>query len=101
MVTQTASGMTEFRTYMPYAGRVRVAGEFTQWAGAAIPMLHQGDGWWRVLVELPAGEHDFNYLVDESRWVADFSTSGVEHNRHGVWVSRVYVPGTAEVRLAS
>jgi 1,4-alpha-glucan branching enzyme len=93
--------MTEFRTFLPTAGRVRLAGEFTQWADDAIPMRPEGDGWWSLLVDLPQGEHDFNYLVDECKWVADFASFGVEQNCHGVWVSRVYVPNQMPVPIAA
>ncbi|MFG0258025.1 MAG: hypothetical protein ACF8GE_09005 [Phycisphaerales bacterium JB043] len=101
MVRQADNGLTEFRTYLPHAGRVRVAGEFTRWADNALPMHPEGNGWWSVQVDLSAGEHEFNYLVDECQWVADFAAFGVEQNCHGIWVSRVYVQDRTPVRLAS
>ena len=52
------------------AMNVRLAGSFTNWAPAY--ELHQmSPGVWTIAVPLPAGVHDYAFIVDGQRWVAD------------------------------
>jgi len=49
---------------------VQLAGSFTNWAPAY--QLHQmAPGVWTITVPLPQGVHDYAFVVDGQRWVAD------------------------------
>ena len=59
------------------AMNVRLAGSFTDWAPAY--ELHQmSPGVWTIAVPLPAGVHDYAFIVDGQRWVADPYAPGVD-----------------------
>jgi hypothetical protein len=52
------------------ASSVRLAGSFTGWA-PSIDLQPAGAGRWSALVPLRAGIHDYAFVVDGERWVAD------------------------------
>jgi 1,4-alpha-glucan branching enzyme len=52
------------------AGRVAVAGSFNQWSISSHPLVRRGSGRWTLVVALPAGEHQFMFVVDGTRWVS-------------------------------
>ncbi|MGH7131877.1 MAG: hypothetical protein ACREJO_08040 [Phycisphaerales bacterium] len=91
MVFATTDGRTTFRVYLPHAGRVEVLGDFTDWRDHKAAMTRENPGWWTVSMEVPAGEHQFVYLVDGSIWLADYAAHGVKMSRDGGWVSRLVV----------
>lgn len=52
------------------AMNVQLAGSFTNWQPAY--QLHQmAPGVWTIAVPLPQGVHDYAFIVDGQRWVAD------------------------------
>ena len=52
------------------AMNVQLAGSFTNWEPAY--QLHQmSPGVWTIAVPLPQGVHDYAFIVDGQRWVAD------------------------------
>ena len=52
------------------ATNVQLAGSFTNWEPAY--QLHQmAPGVWTIVVPLPQGVHDYAFIVDGQRWVAD------------------------------
>jgi Glycogen recognition site of AMP-activated protein kinase len=52
------------------AMNVQLAGTFTNWEPAY--QLHQrSPGVWTIAVPLPQGVHDYAFIVDGQRWVAD------------------------------
>ncbi len=53
-----------FRLRAPGAERVSVVGDFNGWDPAAAPLSRAGDGWWETSLRLPAGVHEYAYLVD-------------------------------------
>jgi enterochelin esterase-like enzyme len=59
-----------FELTAPDAHYVVLAGEMTQWEKRALPMHKEGDGTWRVTVDLGKGEWLYKYVVD-GRWIAD------------------------------
>jgi 1,4-alpha-glucan branching enzyme len=83
-------GTVEFRFYRPAVNNVKLAGDFCQWAGNAIAMSELGDGWWRALVKLVAGEYRFRYIAD-GKWFTDFASNGVEICNQG-WNSVLIIP---------
>ncbi len=61
-----------FVLYAPGAKRVAVAGTFNQWDQHATPLVPAGTrGVWTTTVALPVGQHQYAFVVDDQRWVAD------------------------------
>lgn len=67
---EKAAGGIRFTYTDPNAGGVSWAGEFNGWNAGATPMAKDGKGVWSVVVALPAGEHQYKFVVD-GQWVAD------------------------------
>jgi hypothetical protein len=62
--------LVQFRIQLDEAMSVRLAGSFTEWQPEY--ELHQSaPGVWTVTVPLGAGVHDYAFVVDGTRWVAD------------------------------
>jgi 1,4-alpha-glucan branching enzyme len=91
MVVTESSGQKTFRVYLPEASGVELVGSFTDWRSRPIAMAKEDTGWWTATVALNPGDHDFNYLVDGSFWLADYAASGVRRNPYGGWVSQIHV----------
>jgi hypothetical protein len=53
-----------FRYHAPAAERVALVGDFNGWDPLANPLRPAGEGWWQAEVRLPAGTHQYAYLVD-------------------------------------
>lgn len=77
-----SNGEVLFRVYAPSAGRVQLAGDWSEnnWArgdGSAgeanIGLMadEDGDGIWEIRVTLPPGTYRYLFLVDEHRWRID------------------------------
>ncbi len=61
-----------FVLYAPDAKRVAVAGTFNQWDQDAAPLAPAGTtGVWTTTLVLPVGQHQYAFVVDGERWVAD------------------------------
>ncbi|HKW39976.1 MAG TPA: isoamylase early set domain-containing protein [Gemmatimonadales bacterium] len=68
-----------FVLYAPGAKQVAVAGTFNQWDQQATPLVPAGmDGVWSTTVALPVGQHQYAFVVDGRRWVADPAAPGVD-----------------------
>jgi len=96
MVTTHADGTCRFRVYLPHAAKVELLGTFTDWREGRLAMTRQHPGWWELTCPVPAGEHQFCYLVDGSIWLADYAAHGVKLNGYGGWTSRLNI-AAAEV----
>lgn len=96
MVTQTAADAVQFRVFMPDARDVRVVGTFTGWRDGAVPMSRDGTGWWTAEIDLGPGDHEFQYLVDNDHWLADYAAGGLRLNPYGTWVSQLHIPAQDE-----
>lgn len=83
-------GTVEFKFYRPTASAVKLAGDFSGWAGNAIPMQPAGNGWWAAELKLRPGEYRFRYIADGS-WFTDFASNGIEVCRQG-WNSVLLIP---------
>jgi cyclomaltodextrinase len=56
----------------PDTRSVALAGTFNAWSPAAMPLAHAGpDGSWSAMVELPAGVHQYKFVIDGDRWISD------------------------------
>ncbi len=62
----------------PEAQTVSLAGDFNGWSRTATPLLPSGiPGQWSVTLEVPGGRHEYAFVVDGERWVADPAAAGV------------------------
>ncbi|MDP3911755.1 MAG: isoamylase early set domain-containing protein [Gemmatimonadales bacterium] len=67
-----ASLTVRFVLVAPDAQRVSVAGTFNQWDPSATPLVRTAEaGVWAATLTLPAGEHQYAFVVDGDQWVAD------------------------------
>ena len=63
----------------PEAQRVNVAGTFNQWDANATPLVRTGgSGTWTATLTLPAGQHQYAFIVDGVRWVPDPAAPAVD-----------------------
>jgi len=53
------------------ARTVSLVGDFNSWAKHATPLSVVQPGVWSTQVALPAGRHEYAFVVDGKRWVAD------------------------------
>jgi len=69
-------GIAQFVARFPGAHSVQVVGSFNDWRTGTIPLEDRdGDGVWRAVVVLPAGAHEYMFVVDDERWVPDYSAN--------------------------
>lgn len=59
-----------FSITAPTAMSVLLAGDFTHWQQAAIPMEKQAGGIWKTVVKLGPGTHHYRFIVD-GQWRDD------------------------------
>lgn len=51
---------------------VAVAGDFSQWEPIPLsPRTVNGETVWTGLIPIPRGEHEYQFVIDGTRWVAD------------------------------
>jgi len=63
----------------PNAHEVSVAGTFNQWDPQATPLVRSGaNGVWSATITLPAGQHQYAFVVDGERWVPDPAAPAVD-----------------------
>ena len=63
----------------PDAQRVSVAGTFNQWDPVAAPLSRSGtSGVWTATLTLPAGQHQYAFVVDGARWVPDPAAPAID-----------------------
>lgn len=53
------------------AHTVSLVGDFNEWEKRATPLRSAKPGVWTAQVALPPGRHEYAYVVDGKRWVAD------------------------------
>src|SRR4051812_38091009 len=88
-------GGGEFRGDLPEAAAGGVVGTVTGWGErpGAVQKEDKGGGTATLGDDvLSPGDHEFNYLVGGSHWLADYAASGVKRNGYGGWVSQLHVP---------
>jgi hypothetical protein len=68
-----------FVLYAPGARHVAVAGTFNQWDLNAAPLARAGSsGVWTTTLALPVGQHQYAFVVDGERWVADPAAPAID-----------------------
>jgi len=92
MVSITERGTAIFRVFDQFAGSVEIRGTFTGWHAHPVAMELKGNGWWEAEIGVAPGDHEFQYLIDRSRWTTDYAASGVRLTRLGTWASLLHVP---------
>jgi hypothetical protein len=55
----------------PTATHIAVVGDFNGWGAWEIPLAVNEAGVWTASVAMPAGAHEYAFVVDRQRWVAD------------------------------
>ena len=71
MATQIKANKNQtFRCIAPDAHSVLLAGDFTNWQQAPIPMHKRNGGPWAATVALTPGEHHYRFIVD-GQWCDD------------------------------
>lgn len=67
-----AEGIAQFVGHFPGARSVEVVGSFNDWSRGTLSLRDEnGDGIWHGAAVLPAGQHEYMFVVDGERWVAD------------------------------
>ena len=73
------SVFVRFVLYAPGAHHVAVAGTFNQWDLNAAPLARAGSsGVWTTTLALPVGQHQYAFVVDGERWVADPAAPAID-----------------------
>ena len=75
------SGLVTVRFVLvaPDARQVSLAGTFNQWDLQATPLVRAGGtGVWTATLTLPAGQHQYAFVVDGARWVPDPGAPAVD-----------------------
>ena len=80
----------QFRIAVPDARTVSLAGTFTGWK-PAVALQRNAQGEWTALVPLQPGVHDYAFVVDGDRWVADPNAPQVDDSFGGT-NSRISLP---------
>ncbi|MBN2301895.1 MAG: glycogen-binding domain-containing protein [Lentisphaerae bacterium] len=61
-----------FVFHAPNAYSVELVGTFNQWQRGSIALRGpDADGNWVTTIKLPAGRHEYMFVVDKTRWLAD------------------------------
>lgn len=70
--------VVRFTLVHPEAHRVALVGDFNGWSPDATPLAGEArEGVWSASVPLPAGRHEYAFIVDGERWVSDPYASSV------------------------
>jgi len=73
----TATLFVQFRLQAPGASSVRLAGTFTNWQ-PEYELSQSAPGVWTITLPLPAGVHDYAFIVDGTRWTPDPEAPSVD-----------------------
>jgi hypothetical protein len=79
----TGKVFVQFRLDASKASDVRLAGSFTGWK-PAYRLQQVSPGVWSVVIPLDPGVHDYAFVVDGGRWIADPTAPAVDDGFGGV-----------------
>jgi len=83
--------LVRFVLSAPEARSVQLVGDFNAWSRDATPLAVTAvEGVWTVTVPLAPGRHEYAFIVDGARWVAD-STTRIRSDEFGTETSVVSV----------
>jgi Glycogen recognition site of AMP-activated protein kinase len=98
--TETAQTVTvRFVLNRPDASAVRLAGNFTGWQ-ARLPLVRQADGSWRAEIQLPPGEYEYAFVVNDNQWIQDPAATRFRNDGFGGHNAVLLVPGSRQDRYA-
>lgn len=80
-----------FRSHIPGAAEVHIAGDFNDWMPHHTPMSRCGDGEFECRMKLPAGRYRYRMVID-GRWSHDIHNPRIETNEYGELNSVLEVP---------
>jgi hypothetical protein len=72
------------------ATHIAVVGDFNGWGESEIPLRMNEAGVWTATVAIPAGAHEYAFVVDRQHWVADPSALSAR-DEFGTPTSRVRI----------
>jgi len=71
-LTPAGTVLVRFELVAPEASTVSLAGSFNAWSQDAIPLVPStAPGLWTATVSLTLGSHEYMFVVDGQRWIAD------------------------------
>ena len=84
--------LVRFVFVAPDARTVSLVGDFNAWDRTAVQLTRSGaGGTWTATVALPAGRHEYAFLVDGDRWAADPGAAATIEDEFGVESSVVTI----------
>ncbi len=73
-----------FELHAPGAEQVELLGDFNSWKTGDIVLAGpDASGHWTAAVQLPEGRHEYIFLVDGERWIADPKASTIRPDGFG------------------
>ncbi len=96
---EKVAGGIKFTYRDPNASTVCWAGEFNSWSATANPMKKDDKGVWNVVINLPAGEQTYKFVVD-GQWFAD-PENPVTKGEYGNSVLKVGADGGLQAQTAT
>jgi hypothetical protein len=72
------SALVRFVYYAPRAKSVTVAGSFNDWGLESSPLARGAGGVWTITLALPAGQHQYAFVVDGREWAVDPAAPAVD-----------------------
>lgn len=88
--TDRAAQVVRFTLVAPGAERVSLVGDFNAW-DPGVTTLRQQDGTWTVTIPVAPGRHQYGFVVDGSRWIADPAAPQSADSDFGTANSVMYV----------
>ena len=79
---KTPKQKVTFTFKAPQAQAVQLAGDFTGWQQAPLPMKKDKSGTWKKVISLPEGRYEYRMLVD-GQWQDDPSCPVRQPNQFG------------------
>ena len=73
----------QFVLDLPSAARVSVVGDFNDWAIDQAPMQKFASGAWSVTIPVKPGRHEYAFVVDGKKWMADPRAAKARDNDFG------------------
>lgn len=70
-LNETFKNKVVFEYVNPAAGEVSVAGSFNEWDATANPMTDDAGIWTTEFTDLPAGDYEYKFVVNEIDWEMD------------------------------
>lgn len=83
MTVVPAQVLIEFRLSAPQASHVALAGDFTNWQ-PTYTLVRGEPGVWTIVVPLEPGVHDYAFVIDGVRWIADPMAPAVDDGFGGL-----------------